>query len=218
MAVSCATDTPPCLQMTPSVNVVYTDVWTDPAQATPGQPITYAYTDSTYRSRRSPTTALCADRLVGELPHRHQLPRAPSSRSGTRVRPDPVNGDVSRTCTQAGCHSPTSAAGAAQTPAAQSRSDQQPVSNTSRRSSLSYVQLLFPHNTVIMGQPGPSVGPFLNAGSANGGQSAQFFSLFAAGGQHPGWLNPAELRLLSEWLDIGAQYFNNPFDPKVPVN
>ncbi len=26
-------------------------------------------------------------------------------------------------------------------------------------------------------------------------------------------MSPAELRLLSEWLDIGAQYFNNPFDP-----
>jgi hypothetical protein len=24
--------------------------------------------------------------------------------------------------------------------------------------------------------------------------------------------------LLSEWLDIGAQYFNNPFDPKAPLN
>ena len=29
-------------------------------------------------------------------------------------------------------------------------------------------------------------------------------------------LSEAELRLLSEWLDIGAQYYNNPFD--VPVN
>src|SRR2546429_6169462 len=28
----------------------------------------------------------------------------------------------------------------------------------------SYRQLLFPHNTVIMGAPGPSVGPYLNAG------------------------------------------------------
>ena len=31
-------------------------------------------------------------------------------------------------------------------------------------------------------------------------------------------MSPAELRLVSEWLDIGAQYFNNPFDPAVPVN
>jgi hypothetical protein len=25
-------------------------------------------------------------------------------------------------------------------------------------------------------------------------------------------LTPAELRLIAEWVDIGAQYYNNPFD------
>lgn len=29
---------------------------------------------------------------------------------------------------------------------------------------------------------------------------------------HNGLLSEAELRLISEWLDIGAQYYNNPFD------
>ena len=28
---------------------------------------------------------------------------------------------------------------------------------------------------------------------------------------HTGFLSPAELRLISEWLDIGAQYYNDPF-------
>ncbi len=28
---------------------------------------------------------------------------------------------------------------------------------------------------------------------------------------HPGWLTGEELKLISEWLDIGAQYYNNPF-------
>ena len=32
---------------------------------------------------------------------------------------------------------------------------------------------------------------------------------------HAGFLTPAELRLLSEWVDIGAQYYNNPFDAPV---
>jgi hypothetical protein len=32
---------------------------------------------------------------------------------------------------------------------------------------------------------------------------------------HNGMLSPAELRLLSEWLDIGAQYYNNPFDGRL---
>jgi hypothetical protein len=35
---------------------------------------------------------------------------------------------------------------------------------------------------------------------------------------HSNFLEPAELRLISEWLDIGAQNFNNPFDPAAPQN
>ena len=46
------------------------------------------------------------------------------------------------------------------------------------------------------------------AGARN---NTRFFNLFAAGGSHAGYLNPAELKLLSEWLDIGGQYYNNPF-------
>ncbi len=46
--------------------------------------------------------------------------------------------------------------------------------------------------------------------------SPQFFDRFAPGGTHAGYLSDAELRLISEWLDIGGQYFNNPFD--APAN
>ncbi len=35
---------------------------------------------------------------------------------------------------------------------------------------------------------------------------------------HSGFMTEDELRLISEWLDIGGQYFNNPFDPDVPMN
>ncbi|USD21278.1 hypothetical protein MJO52_19795 [Microbulbifer variabilis] len=38
-----------------------------------------------------------------------------------------------------------------------------------------------------------------------------FFPIFSTGGAHTGLLNPAELRLIAEWLDIGAQYYNDPF-------
>ena len=66
------------------------------------------------------------------------------------------------------------------------------------------------------------VGPYMNAGSANGALSSAFLGRFApqAAGStnHAGYLSAAELRLISEWLDIGAQFFNNPFDPAVPVN
>jgi hypothetical protein len=49
--------------------------------------------------------------------------------------------------------------------------------------------------------------------SVNGAlASRRFFDQFAAGGTHDGRLTPAELKLLAEWVDIGAQYYNNPFD------
>ena len=35
---------------------------------------------------------------------------------------------------------------------------------------------------------------------------------------HSGMLEKVELKLISEWLDIGAQNFNNPFDPDAPQN
>jgi len=35
---------------------------------------------------------------------------------------------------------------------------------------------------------------------------------------HSAFMSADELRLVSEWLDIGAQYFNDPFDPDVPMN
>lgn len=51
-----------------------------------------------------------------------------------------------------------------------------------------------------------------NSMSVNGARSSgRFFTLFNPGGAHAGWLTPVELKLLSEWLDIGGQYYNNPF-------
>jgi hypothetical protein len=41
--------------------------------------------------------------------------------------------------------------------------------------------------------------------------STAFVSRFNPGGSHAGRLDPAELRLVFEWLDIGAQYYNDPF-------
>ena len=40
--------------------------------------------------------------------------------------------------------------------------------------------------------------------------ASRFFDLFR-GGSHDGWLSGAEQRLLAEWLDIGAQNYNDPF-------
>ncbi|MEW5755652.1 MAG: hypothetical protein AB1810_05055 [Pseudomonadota bacterium] len=59
-----------------------------------------------------------------------------------------------------------------------------------------------------------NISPALLAGNARG--STSFFNVFATGGAHAGWLTPAELRLISEWVDTGAQYYNDPF--AVPVD
>jgi hypothetical protein len=54
----------------------------------------------------------------------------------------------------------------------------------------------------------------MSAGGARA--SARFFSKFSAGGGHNGYLNNSELKLLSEWLDLRANYYNNPFDSVAP--
>ena len=55
------------------------------------------------------------------------------------------------------------------------------------------------------------------AGSAAGSKFFRVLSGSLVGTvNHSGYMTPAELRLLSEWADIGAQYYNNPF--AAPLN
>jgi hypothetical protein len=58
------------------------------------------------------------------------------------------------------------------------------------------------------------VSPSMSAAGALA--STAFVNRFNPGGSHAGRLDPAELRLVFEWLDIGAQYYNDPF--AVPDN
>ncbi|WP_111979234.1 hypothetical protein [Algibacillus agarilyticus] len=53
------------------------------------------------------------------------------------------------------------------------------------------------------------VNNILRTGGAN--SSRAFFDLFSATGSHVNRLSADELRLIAEWLDIGAQYYNTPF-------
>jgi hypothetical protein len=62
-------------------------------------------------------------------------------------------------------------------------------------------------------EPVPIASP-LSVVGANA--SPGFFDRFSSAGAHPEWLSEAELRLIAEWLDLGAQYYNNPF--AAPVN
>ena len=66
----------------------------------------------------------------------------------------------------------------------------------------------------INGDPIPvlipvNVGPSMRVGGALA--SRDFLDRFAVGGSHDGRLSGVELKLISEWLDIGGQYYNDPF-------
>jgi hypothetical protein len=227
--VGSALSTAQC-SLTPSIDVFYTDVWTDTAQGLTANPsISYQYSAlPTPEAAPIPTaTPGCEGtwasncRIVINYPEHIQpiwdQPRKVTDSSG--------NVTADHTCTQGGCHSPTNAAGAPAQPAG-NLDLSNTASNNDANELVSYVDLLFPHDI-----PGPldangnpttiSVGPYLDAGNANGPDSSASLALFAPGGGdtiHAGILSPDELRLISEWLDIGAQNYNNPFDPNVPKN
>jgi hypothetical protein len=243
--ISCSTDTPKCKQMIPSVNVYYQDVWTNPAVRAPDAPIVYSYNDTTQFFTAAPNTS-CLDSFNGPSNWRSNCrivinyPTHIQALWDFKRQTLDAMGNVvtDHTCTQGGCHTITAAVGAVvpvQFPAGQLDLTNTP-SNDVATQPLSYRYLLFqePKLEVIMGAltqvPGPpdadgnptvlQVGPYLNAGSANGPLSNAFLGRFVpgSGSTHAGYLTPAELRLISEWLDIGAQFFNNPFDPAAPVN
>ena len=62
-----------------------------------------------------------------------------------------------------------------------------------------------PVTQTVAATPGPSL-------SSAGAAQSNFFTIFAAGGSHQGRLTNDELRLIAEWVDVGGQYYNNPFD------
>jgi hypothetical protein len=70
----------------------------------------------------------------------------------------------------------------------------------------------------IDGNPIPVLVPVSVAQSMSpaGALASQQFFTAAGNALHAGLLSTAELKLISEWLDIGAQYYNDPF--AVPQN
>jgi len=132
------------------------------------------------------------------------------------------------------CHSPVSAANAAQVPAG----DLDLTDGPSEEQALqfkSYRELLFGDRGQVLNAMGQledeclqfQTDPVTNVTtcvafrnvpapmSSNGAAaSARFFNKMegtAGTVPHRDFMSPSELRLLSEWLDIGAQYFNDPF-------
>ncbi len=246
---SCSGGTPRCADLNMSMNVVFTDVWSDPAQRTVDPPILLSYADAANFTTLAPTSGACVTAWSAQCRiiinyTQHIQPLWAKDRFVDVAPADGIpdvdanNVVINHKCS--GCHSQTNPAdNTAQVPAAQLdltavASDEEPLQLRS------YRELFFGDNAqALVGGavqdllvPGPpdqngnpttvtvGVGPYLTPGTARGGLSGAFLGRFASGSSstHRGYLSPTELRLLSEWLDIGAQYFNNPFDPAVPVN
>ena len=247
--IDCNNDVASCATLQLSVNMLYTDVWTNASGTglTLNPQITDSYTYAAQPPQPSywsvttpaPTTNNCLAgwaancRIIIDYPD-HIQPLWSKLRQVMDV-----NGNViaDHTCTL--CHSSTDAQGNPQAPAASldltnTADEQQPmqfvsyVDLTSAREELELVNGVLTPVT----QPGPidpttgqptQVPVELAAptvpGNAHG--SSAFFSIFAQNSGdniHAGIMSPAELRIVSEWLDIGAQYFNSPFDAVAQLN
>jgi hypothetical protein len=229
--VSCQTD---CAALLPATGIAYDDPWTDPAAAgrAPDAPFAWRYPDlsTPAPTRAECTTAWSAACRITIHYERHihplwSLPRVQLAADGVTVLSDD-------TCTS--CHTSRTAAGVVQVPPGQLEltdgpSSDQPDHFHAYRELLATDaeqeiadgvlrdRLVQVGTDPVTGEPQFAtvpVAPSLRAGSA--AASTQFFALFAPGGTHAGRLTPAELKLVSEWVDIGAQYWNDPF--AAPVN
>jgi hypothetical protein len=233
---TCQTGSTTVCSEVPSIDVIYEDVWTDPRVRAPDAKFSYLYANL---STPSPANAHCATwgplcRSTIHYPLNIQpvwkLPRRTLAADGVTVLSD-------HTCML--CHNPVNAASAVQLPAGQLDLTAS-ASSVDTTVFTSYEELLFAHNeqTLNMGVlqdllilvPGPpdpvtglptmikvpvSLAPPMTAGSANG-SVVKFFRMFDGTYQdpvldHTRFLTTAELRLIAEWLDIGAQYYNDPF-------
>lgn len=225
----------------PSLDVIYEDIWTDPAVRTIDDPFTLAYADLDTPTPEAPQCAggwnpLCRA-VINYVEHIQPIWDAPRT-------VDDGGAMIDGTCSS--CHNRRDDMNALRVPDAQLEltgdADGAVADNL-----VSYRELLFQDNVVALvdgalvdeltpvldGNGNPvyevdengdlvldaldmpipvlettTINPSLSAGNA---RVSRFFNVFSDTGAHPQWLTPAELRLLSEWTDIGAQNYNNPF-------
>lgn len=231
---------------TPSVDVTFTDDWTDPG-GSPSASYSFLYDDLT---TTTPPNSICTSgwnaycRIIINYPD-HIQPLWELDRSGVNGT-DPFDD----TCTT--CHSNRDAMAQVRVPAGQldlhggtppgvpnpvnayddlvRTSDAQELDmgalvplQVQDTDGMGNPLFLTDGNGDLvldgMGNPIPvmvtvTIASRLNTGGANAARSVDFFNKFEdpADTVHFGLLTPAELRLISEWIDIGGQYYNNPFD------
>ena len=210
----------------PAFDIVSQDVWTVPGSATPDPAISWTYAQLLTPSPVTPTVCSTVWQYFCRVTI-HYPPHIAALWTSARTTITQVNPATMvpyTACTD--CHRravPAPQRGQldlTSTPASE------PAPCVAQLQYTSFCQLLFAHNYLDNnGQPvlvpGPpdamgnptqvpqQVVPPMSGVGAN--SSAAFFNKFAAGGSHAGWLTGAELKLVSEWLDLGAQYYNDPF-------
>jgi hypothetical protein len=240
--ISCANDG--CSSIEPSMDIEYQDVWTDEIKAgrLTDPSFQYAYVDMT---TPPPTSVNCITQdwapncriVVNYEAHIHALWSAsrPVMDPTTNMQVvDPVTMlPVSNDCTN--CHTPVDPllmvprVPAGQLDLADGLSPDEPDQFNSYRELLfnddeqELVNNALVNRLIVVGTDPVTGDPITQTVNVNPSMSAQgannsnrFFSRFDAGGSHEGYLSDAEKKLIAEWLDVGAQYYNNPFD--VPIN
>lgn len=228
----------------PSADIIFEDVWTNPASDEVAESFSYAYGDM---MTTIPISQSCAQmwtnlcRIVVNYPD-HIQPLFELSRQ-TRDEQGMLVSD--HTCVS--CHSSSDTDGLTRVPAAQLDLTNQPSLDNADQL-MGFRELLFNDVEVEVvegvlldklvqaidgngnpifetddegelildteGNPIPVLTTIRVRATARAGSAAAssaFFSPFTTG-SHQGWLSKAELRLIAEWLDVGAQYYNNPFD------
>ena len=220
-----------CAYLRPSVDVLFTDVWTSPALGRgTDKPVTLKYADLVTPPPLSATSTNCTTgwtaqcRIVIHYP-KHIAPLWAVTRQTKDAGGTVIN---DQTCIT--CHSRKDAAGQPQLPAASLELTATPGANAAWL--ISFEELLFPRQPLALNMgiispllvtvtdpithlttqvPAPQLPAPMVGGSARA--STSFYALFAnpADPAHFQALSAAELRLISEWLDIGAQYYNDPF-------
>jgi len=237
--ITCANDG--CSSIEPSMNVVYRDVWTaDPVIAANNVDIDYLYTDMT---TASPTTLACQQdwqancrSVINYETIIHPLwsqPRLVFDDLGAPVL-DGNGVQLSNNCLD--CHTPVDPANAAARVPAGQLELQDGLSPDEPDHFHAYRELLVTDNlqildngalvdaTQVVGQDADGndiLAPISNgpppARIAGAMASSDFFDRFDDPlDLHFNILSQAERRLVAEWLDVGGQYYNNPFD--APAN
>jgi hypothetical protein len=229
----------------PSLDQVFTDVWTDPARTAPAPAFARRFASL---ATPVPATPGCLDDWSSRCRTTIHFPvhlQPLFERARQVLAGDGVTVLEDRTCTA--CHNTVNAMGAAQVPAAQLELTGNASADEGDHT-VAYRELLFPDVELELvggvlrdrlvplldanGDPVPQLDaegePLLDEDGniipvlvtvpvpttmSTGGAfaSARFFAPFAAGGSHAGFLDEVELKLLREWLDLGAQYYNDPF-------